>query len=149
MTHIYTSSCIDIILTLKYIWNRFCFSVNVAVLFSTLSLFLLTILLKLSLFYKLNIFQLISFCLLQSNLLQHFISFSIRKRQVQKPKLGLILFHIYGTMITLWGLMKKTDNNYDVIQVSKESILLRLLLTYWGRIVCILKVVMFLRTNLI
>ena len=41
--------------------------------------------------------------------------------------------------------MKKTGNTYDVGQVSKESMLLRLLLTYWRRRVCILKVVMFLR----
>ena len=37
--------------------------------------------------------------------------------------------------------MKKTGNDYGVIQVSKESMLLRLLLTYWGRRLCILKVV--------
>ena len=45
--------------------------------------------------------------------------------------------------------MKKTDNAYGIKQVSKEPMLLRLLLTYWGRRVCILKVVMFLRTKLI
>ena len=85
----------------------------------------------------------------QANLLQHFICYSISKRQAQKPKLILISFHIYGMMITFWGLMKKTGNDYDVIQVSRESMLLRILLTYWGRKVSILKVVMFLRKNLI
>ena len=42
----------------------------------------------------------------------------------------------------------KTGNAYGVIEIFKKSILLRLLLTYWGRRVCKLKVVMFLRTNL-
>ena len=44
--------------------------------------------------------------------------------------------------------MKKTGNAYGVIKLFKESILLRLLLTYWGRMVCILKVVMLLKTKL-
>ena len=44
---------------------------------------------------------------------------------------------------------KETGNDYIVIQVSNESMILRILLTYWGRRVCILKVVMFLRKNLI
>ena len=44
--------------------------------------------------------------------------------------------------------MKKTGNAYGVIKFFKESILLRLLLTYWGRMVCILKVVMLLKTKL-
>ena len=44
--------------------------------------------------------------------------------------------------------MKRTDNDYDVIKLFKESMLLRLLLTYWGRRVCILKVVMLLNTKL-
>ena len=44
---------------------------------------------------------------------------------------------------------KKTGNYFGVIQVYKESILLRLLLAYWGRRVYILKVVMLLRKNLI
>ena len=43
--------------------------------------------------------------------------------------------------------MKKTNNAYGVINVFKESMILRLLLTYWGRRVCILKVVMFLKTK--
>ena len=37
--------------------------------------------------------------------------------------------------------MEKTGNAYGVINVFNESILLRLFLTYWGRRVCILKVV--------
>ena len=44
--------------------------------------------------------------------------------------------------------MKKTGNAYGVIKLFKESMLLRLLLTYWGRRVCILKVVMLLKTKL-
>ena len=44
--------------------------------------------------------------------------------------------------------MKRTGNAYGVIKIFKESMLLRLLLTYWGRRVCILKVVMLLKTNL-
>ena len=45
--------------------------------------------------------------------------------------------------------MKRTVNAYGVIKLFKESILLRLLLTYWGRRVCIFKVVMLLNTKLI
>ena len=44
--------------------------------------------------------------------------------------------------------MKKTDNSYGVIKLFKASMLLRLLLIYWGRRVCILKVVMLLKTKL-
>ena len=44
--------------------------------------------------------------------------------------------------------MGKTGNVYGVIKLFRESILLRLLLTYWGRRVCILKVVMLLKTKL-
>ena len=44
--------------------------------------------------------------------------------------------------------MEKTGNAYGVIKIFKGSIILRLLLTYWGRRVCILKVVMLLKTNL-
>ena len=45
--------------------------------------------------------------------------------------------------------MKITGNDYGVIKVFKESIILRLLLTYWGGRACILKVVMLLKTELI
>ena len=44
--------------------------------------------------------------------------------------------------------MKKTGNAYSVIKLFKESMILRLLLTYWGRRVCILKVVMLLKIKL-
>ena len=44
---------------------------------------------------------------------------------------------------------EKSGNAYDVIQVSKESIMPRLFLTYWGRRVCILIFFMFLMTTLI
>ena len=44
--------------------------------------------------------------------------------------------------------MKKTGNAYGVIKLFKGSILLRLLLTYWGRRVCILKVFMLLKKKL-
>ena len=44
--------------------------------------------------------------------------------------------------------MKKTGNAYGVIKLFKESMILRLLLLYWGRRVCILKVVMLLKTDL-
>ena len=40
--------------------------------------------------------------------------------------------------------MKITGNYYGVIKVSKESMLLRLLLKYWGRRIFVLKDVMFL-----
>ena len=45
--------------------------------------------------------------------------------------------------------MKETGNAYDVINFSKESMLIRLFLTYCGRRVCILKVVMLIRTKLV
>ena len=44
--------------------------------------------------------------------------------------------------------MGRTGNAYGVINVFKESVLLRLLLMYWGRRLCILKVVMLLKTKL-
>ena len=44
--------------------------------------------------------------------------------------------------------MKRTGSAYGVIKLFKESMLIRLLLAYWGRKVCILKVVMLLKTNL-
>ena len=44
---------------------------------------------------------------------------------------------------------ERTGNAEGVIQFSKESTLLRILLTFWGSRVCILKVVMFLMTNII
>ena len=69
----------------------------------------------------------------QANLLQHLIHFSIRKRQVLKPQPSLISFHLYGMMITLGGSMKKTGNAYGVIKNFTESMLIRLLLTYWGK----------------
>ena len=51
-------------------------------------------------------------------------------------------------MITFRDYMGKTDNAYGVIKLFKESILLRLLITYWGRRVCMLKVVRLLKTKL-
>ena len=84
----------------------------------------------------------------QANLLQHFIHFSISKRQVQKPQPRSISFHPYGMMITFGGYMKKAGNAYGVINKIKLSMLQRLLLTYWGRRVCILKVVILLKTKL-
>ena len=44
--------------------------------------------------------------------------------------------------------MKKTGYAYGVIKLFKESMLLRLLLMYWEIRVCILKVVMLLKTKL-
>ena len=44
--------------------------------------------------------------------------------------------------------MKKTGNAYGVINFFKESMLIRLFLKYCGRRVCILKVVILLKTNL-
>ena len=44
--------------------------------------------------------------------------------------------------------MKKTGNAYGVIKIFKESMLLRIFLTYWGRRVLILKVVMLPKTKL-
>ena len=154
MSHLYTYACTDMILYLK-IYETVFFLGQCCRLYLTLYLFLPTIHLKLFHFLQVGFFlQLISwkfplFCLTQTNLLQHFIIFSIRKRQVQKPKLGLTSFHIYGIMTTFGGLMKKTGNAYDVIKVYNESMLLSILLTYWGRRLCILKVVMLLSKNLI
>ena len=51
-------------------------------------------------------------------------------------------------MITFGGDMKKTGNAYGVIKLFKESMLLRLLLTYWERRVRILKGVILLKTKL-
>ena len=82
-------------------------------LFADVSSFLLMLLLNSFIFYKFNFsLELISLNFLscrlpQSNLLQSFICYSIMKRQVQKPKLSFISFHLYGMMITSWGLMKK------------------------------------------
>ena len=45
--------------------------------------------------------------------------------------------------------MKITGNSYGVIKLFKASMILRLLLTYWGRRVCILKVVKLLNKKLI
>ena len=61
----------------------------------------------------------------------------------------MISFHIFGMIIASWLLLKTTGNAYGVLKHSKESMLLRLLLVYWGRGVCKLKVVMFLRSKLI
>ena len=89
------------------------FSVNVTVLFANVSSFLPTLILKLFHFLQVEFFlQLISLkfpsCRLpQVNIPQSFICFSIRKIQVQKQKLSLISFHIYGMMIKFLGLMKK------------------------------------------
>ena len=88
-------------------------SVNVAV-FICPSLFISNNTSKTLLFlYKLNFlshFILVKFtsCRLpQANLLQNFISYSIRKRQVQKPQLRWIFFHLYWMMITFGIQMKK------------------------------------------
>ena len=43
---------------------------------------------------------------------------------------------------------EKTSNAYGVIKVIKESMLLSLLLNYWGRRVCIFKKIMLIKTNL-
>ena len=45
--------------------------------------------------------------------------------------------------------MKRTGNDYGVIKLFKESMLLRIFLTYWGRRLYILKVVMLLKTKII
>ena len=87
--------------------------------------------------------------LLQVNNCQNFIFCLITKIHAQKQKQSLILFHLFGMMITFRGSIKIIGNAYGVIKNSKESMLLRLLLTYWGRRVCILKVVMHLRTKII
>ena len=137
-----------IILSKKQIIKPF-FSVNVTVLFADVPLSCQMLLLKIFHFLQVEHFlKLISLkfsscCLPKFNLLQHFIRFSISKIQVQKPKLILISFHLFGAMITFWGLMKKTVNAYGLIQDYKESLLLRIFLTYWVRRVFILKLVYF------
>ena len=80
----------------------------------------------------------------QANLLQNFICCSIMRSKVQKPKLSFISLHIYGMMVTFSGVMKKTGNFYGVSKVFKWSMILNLLLTYWGR-----RVRIFLSKNII
>ena len=88
-----------------YILNRLS-SVNVTVLFADVSSFLPMLLLKLVHFLQVGFLlelislKFMSYCIPQDNLLQHFIFFPIRKIQVQKLKLSLISFHLYGMMIT-------------------------------------------------
>ena len=77
-----------------------------------------------------------------------FHSFLNQGKKVQKPQISWISFHLYGIMIKFGGQMKKTGNAYGVIKSFNESMLLRLLLTYWGRRVCTLKVVMLLKKKL-
>ena len=46
---------------------------------------------------------------------------SIKKiGNVQKQEQSLILFHLFGLMITFTGLMKITGNDYGVTKHSKE-----------------------------
>ena len=71
-------------------------------------------------FLKLISLNFWSYHLPQANLLQIFIRSSIRKIYVQKQKLSLISFHLFGIMITFWGLTKTTDNSYGVLKYSKE-----------------------------
>ena len=154
MAYLYTYSCMDVILSIKTIYQTVFFCQCYCII-RWRSLFIDNVTSKTLSFLQVEIFlKLISLkfpsCRLrQTNLPQNFIRFSIRKIQVQKPKLSLISFCIFGMMITFWSLMKTTVNAYGVIQVFKESIILRILLTYWGRRVCILKVVMFLMKYLI
>ena len=154
MAHLYTYAFMDIILSIKRkLSNRF--SVNVIVLFSDVPSFLPMLLPKLFHYLqveyslKLTLLKFISCRLPQTNLLQNFIRFSIRKIQVQKPKVGLISFILFWAVITFWGLMKTTGNAYSVLKYSKESMLLRLLLMYWWRRVRTLNVFIFLRKKLI
>ena len=128
--------------------------VNVTFLFDSVTSFLPTLMLKLFHFLqvvKFSQFDIINFppCHLpQVNRCQNIILCLIMKRQVYKQKTSLILFHLFGTMIKFLGLIK-TGNDHCVIQVSKESMLLRLLITYYGRSVWILKFVMLPRTKII
>ena len=138
MAHLYTYTCIDMFLPSKiYIYNSFFSSINLADFFCSL-FFLANDTSRFISFFTSWIFllQLISvkftsYRLPQANLLQHLIHFSIRKRQVQKPQLSSISLHIYGMVITFGGQMKKSDNAYGLIKFFMESMLLRLLITYW------------------
>ena len=112
MAHLYTYTCIDMIPCLKYIYETVFSSINLAVFL--FSLFYCQQYIKnYIIIYKIDfLFQLISvnftsYRLSQANLLENFIYFSIRKRQVQKSQPSSILFHLYGMMITLGGQMKK------------------------------------------
>ena len=124
MAHLYTYSCMDMILILKIYIKPF-FSDQCCRFLCQCIFFLANINSKTVTFLQVEIvLELISLtfpsCRLpQANLLQYFIRFSISKRQGQKPKLSLILFHLYGMIITFWGLMEKNGNAYGVIQVSK------------------------------
>ena len=61
----------------------------------------------------------------------------------------MVLFHLFGMMITFRGLMKIAGNAYGVLKHSMESMLLIPLLAYWVIRVKILKVVMHLWKNII
>ena len=152
MAHLYTYPCMDIIISIKRKWSKI-FSVDIIILFSNVSYFLPILLLKLFHFLQVGIFlKLISLnfqsCWLpQVNLIQNCISLSISKRHVQKQKLSLIIFHLFWMMIIFLGFTREPRNDYAVLNYSKESMLLRLLLMYWERRVFIIKVVTLLRKN--
>ena len=106
---LYTYTCIDMIICLKYIYETVTFLGQCCRFFCP-SLFSCQQYIKKSFIFLLVgfLFQLISVkftpCRLpQANLLQHFILFSISKRQVQKPQPSLISFHLYGMIITFGG----------------------------------------------
>ena len=59
-----------------------------------------------------------------------------KKACAEKEK-KLVLFHLFEIIIAFRGLMKITANTYGVINHSKESMLLSLLIFYWGKRTCI------------
>ena len=128
--------------------------VNLAVFFVLLFFLANNTLKTFSFFYKLDfLFQLISVnvsscCLPQANLLQNFIHFFNKENTSAETTTKLSFISSIWDDDHIWRLDEKTGNAYGVINVFKESMILRLFLTYWGRRVCTLKVVMLLKKNL-
>ena len=124
MAHLYTYSCI-VLSYCKYI-ERNCFSSQCYCFICLCIVFLSNVTSRTVSFLQVECFlEFISLNFLscgipRANILQRLICFWISKRQLKKPKLSLISYHLYGMIITFWGLMKKTENAYGVIQVSKE-----------------------------
>ena len=155
MAHLYTYPCIDMILSLKYIYEPCFFSVNVAILFATLYFFLQSLFLKLFHFLRVEMFSLVdisTFSFTSSTTIHcssEFHSFFNKEKTSAKTETKLYFISSIWDYDHIRRLNGKTGNACGVIQVSKESMLLMILLTYWGRRVSLLKDVMLLKTNII
>ena len=151
MAHLYTYLCIIIIISVTKKSNHFpcqcyhficqCYLFLTNVTAKTISCFTSCS------FSQVDIINFPLFHIPQVNRCQNIIICLIIKRHIKKQKQNLILFNIFGMIITFWALMKISCNAYGVIKVSKESIILSLLVTYWERRLCIFEVVMLLGKN--